>query len=71
MLFSVAVDSRDRTADYSALYIVVASNTMEAKDVAETHVESVLNREILSSEAYPLTLDTPRILGRMLDTDEE
>ncbi len=73
MLYSVAVDSLGRLSDYSETLIVYAKDVFEARDTAERFVgQADYGREILSSEAYSLgPWDAPKVIGRLINTDEE
>ena len=72
-LYTVSVDSRGFSADWNDILIVLAHDEADAKSLAERQVEESRGViEILSSEAYllPFTGDA-RVIGRLLNTDEE
>jgi len=73
MLYSVAVDSRGLYADYTDLLIVSASSDVTAREKAEDFIqENDSRREILSSESYIYILgDEAKVIGRLINTDEE
>ncbi len=71
MFYTVAVDSRGFSADYSDLLLVVADATWEAKQLAEDFIQDTYpGREILSSEAYVYGNAQNGVIGRALNEDE-
>lgn len=71
-VYSVAVDSSGFSADNVDILIVVASDEAEAKRLAEQDIRSNFpNREVTHSEAYPLGTPGARVIGRLVNEEDE
>jgi len=70
--FSVAVESEDiHEGEWNDILIVLAHDAREARDIARDFVNQVRQTtEIKDVEAYALD-GNARVIGRLIDTDEE